>query len=47
MFASRSLTNAGALDRDKQLDVVSRLTTLASLRTRRGIPRYPTAPGCS
>jgi hypothetical protein len=40
------LTNAGALDRDKQLPVISQLTAIVAAAA--GIPRWPTAPGtCS
>ena len=39
------LTNAGALDRDKQLAVVSRLTEIIAAG-RRATPPWPTAPGC-
>src|SRR5271169_6049096 len=40
------LTNAGALDRDKQLPVISQLTAIVAAAA--GIPRWPAAPGpCS
>ena len=38
------LTNAGALDRDKQLAVVDRLTAIVVEAT--GDPRSPSGPGC-
>ena len=37
------LTNAGALNRDKQLPVVSQLTAIVAAAA--GIPRWPAAPG--
>jgi len=37
------LTNAGALDRDKQLPVISQLTAIVAAAP--GIPRWPAVPG--